>query len=199
MKNFLKDYAGVLAVVAVILAIIAPSFYGSDSLGAGTRFPSGISADSTSPSAGAVRGTTLTITGEAAVQGFTQGGGWTASTTEAATELWTEADLLGANCFVYSGTSVAAAITITLPASTTWITLLPNAGDSRTWFYDPSAYAAATTTTFVAGTGIIMMEPDEGSAFDVVIAGATSMATITFTRRSDTDVYALVMEFSDAD
>lgn len=39
-----------------------------DTLGAsGTRFPHGISADSTSPSAGEVRGTTLTITGAATI------------------------------------------------------------------------------------------------------------------------------------
>lgn len=36
-------------------------------LGAGTRFTNGISADSTSPSAGEVRGTTLTITDDAAI------------------------------------------------------------------------------------------------------------------------------------
>jgi hypothetical protein len=35
----------------------------------GTRFPSGISADSTSPSSGQVRGATLTITGDATVSG----------------------------------------------------------------------------------------------------------------------------------
>jgi hypothetical protein len=35
----------------------------------GTRFPNGISADSTSPSAGEVRGTTLTMTGAATISG----------------------------------------------------------------------------------------------------------------------------------
>lgn len=38
-------------------------------LGAGTRFPSGISADTTSPNAGQVRGTTQTITGASTLSG----------------------------------------------------------------------------------------------------------------------------------
>ena len=116
---------------------------------------------------------TLSVTGATDVGIFTQGGGCTASSTTVATELWTEADLLAANCFTYSGTTLAAAITISLPATSTMTTLLPNAGDTRKFFYDPAGYAAATTTTFAAGTGIILMEPD---GQDVVIAGATSAA-----------------------
>lgn len=50
------------AVTAVIVVVLA-GLVGDDQLGSGTRFPNGISADSTSPSAGEVRGTTLTSTG----------------------------------------------------------------------------------------------------------------------------------------
>lgn len=142
---------------------------------------------------------TITASGETSVQGFTQGGGCTASTTLVATELWTEADLLGSNCFVYSGGAGTLAITITLPATSTMTTLIPNAGDTRSWFYDPSGYVAATTTTFAAGTGIILMEPNDGDDSNVVIAGATGAAMITLMRRSDEDVYAVIEEISDAD
>jgi len=38
-----------------------------DPVGSGTRFPNGLSADGTSPSAGQVRGTTLTVTGAATI------------------------------------------------------------------------------------------------------------------------------------
>jgi len=201
----------------VILMLLVLGLYvkgGSDLFGAtGTRMPNGISADSTSPVAGEVRGTTLTITSTSAFTGllsaatgaftgavstgeFTQGGGCTASSTTAATETWSEAFMLSSNCFTYSGTTFAAAITITLPATSTMTTLLPNAGDSRMWFYNPDAYAAATTTTFAAGTGIILYEPD---GQNVVIAGATSAAILECVRLANTDVLCTVDEVIDAD
>lgn len=60
---FLNKYAGVLASIAIVIALVGFFPTGSDDLGAGTRFPNGISADSTAPSAGQVRGTTLLTTG----------------------------------------------------------------------------------------------------------------------------------------
>ncbi len=45
----------------------------------GTRFPNGISADSTSPSSGEVRGTTLTSTGAATLASGSVTGAWTVS------------------------------------------------------------------------------------------------------------------------
>lgn len=171
----------------------------------GSRFPNGISADSTSPSAGEVRGTTLTATGaatvggsldvsgETAVQGFTQGGGCTASSTTAATELWTEADLLGSNCFEYDG-ATAAAISITLPATSTMTTLLPNPGDFRRWVYTGYT-AAATTTTFVAGAGIDLIAVS--NANDVIDGG--EYAELSCWRQIDTDVTCIVSELVAAD
>lgn len=215
MKKYHEWINTALILLVAILLVVGSNQSGVGA--SGTRFPNGLSADSTSPSSGQVRGTTLTATGAATVGStlivtgaltvnaaadvgnFTQGGGCTASSTTVATEIWTEAEMIANNCFVYSGTTFAAAITITLPASTTMTTLLPNAGDWKVWWYDASAYAAATTTTFAAGTGIILMEPNDGDDSNVVIAGATGAAKITLTRRSDTDVYALIEEMSDAD
>ena len=180
----------------------------------GSRFPNGLSADGTSPSAGQIRGATLLTTGAVTLQStlavtgattltgatdagvFTQGGGCTASSTTVATETWSEAFMIASNCYTYSGSTFAAAITITLPATSTMTTLLPNAGDTRQWFYDPSAYAAATTTTFAAGTGIILMEPD---GQNVIIAGSTSAATLECIRKANTDVVCTVDEIIDAD
>lgn len=67
----------VLAAVAVYGAIVGSvALVGGNqsepkNLGGGTRFPNGISADSTSPIAGEVRGTTLTLTGDGVVSGGT--------------------------------------------------------------------------------------------------------------------------------
>ena len=46
---------------------------GEGGLLGGTRFPNGLSADSTSPVAGQVRGTTLTVTGNATISGILSG------------------------------------------------------------------------------------------------------------------------------
>lgn len=68
----------IIRVVALIIAIIAlftPQgqkviIDGMDALGAtGTRFPNGLSADSTSPAVGELRGTDLTITDDATISG----------------------------------------------------------------------------------------------------------------------------------
>ena len=62
-----KEWAGVIALLAIILtwAVPSPEIFGAT----GTRMPNGISADSTSPVAGQVRGTTLTVTGLATFSG----------------------------------------------------------------------------------------------------------------------------------
>lgn len=63
----LNKFSGVIAIVAVLIAIFAWNSK-SSSFG-GTRFPQGLSADSTSPVAGEVRGTDLTITDDATISG----------------------------------------------------------------------------------------------------------------------------------
>ena len=65
----LKDVllAGLAGGLAALLVVVVAGLVGSQSANplGGTRLPNGISADSTNPSAGQVRGTTLTITGNA--------------------------------------------------------------------------------------------------------------------------------------
>lgn len=90
-------------VIAMIIAVggyFFPQIQAS--LGAsGTRFPNGISADSTSPSAGQVRGTTLTTTGAS-----TLGGTVTVTTSNTATST------LIVGCIQTYATSTATAIRI---------------------------------------------------------------------------------------
>lgn len=203
--NIIKNqFIGILALV--ILGVYA--FLGGStevvSLGGTTNYDdlevSTISVTGASTISGATTFSgALTATGATDVGIFTSGGGCTASSTTVAAETWTEAFMLSSNCFTYSGTAAAAAITITLPATSTMTTLLPSAGDSRTWFYDPDAYAAATTTTFAAGAGVILYEVGDGDATNVIIAGGTSAAKLDCTRLANTDVACIVTEISDAD
>ena len=74
--------AVVSAIVAIIVVFIGSMLVGNQSaeLGAsGTRFPNGLSADTTSPVAGQVRGGTFTFTGAGSAVGITNTGTLTQS------------------------------------------------------------------------------------------------------------------------
>jgi len=83
----------------------------ADSLGGGTRFPNGISADTTSPSAGQVRGTTLTITGASTLTGASTFSGTLSNTAATST--------LGCLRIYQSGATTVSSSTFYLMASTT--------------------------------------------------------------------------------
>jgi hypothetical protein len=70
----MKDkLALIVASVAVVIAIGGYVYPKADGLvgASGTRFPNGVSADTTSPVAGELRGATLNLTGDGAVSGGT--------------------------------------------------------------------------------------------------------------------------------
>ena len=94
----------VLGVGALVLGLVGNNQ--PDNLGSGTRFQNGISTDSTSPTAGQVRTTTLTTTGAA-----TFGGDVTVTTSNSATSSIT------VGCIDTYATSTATAIR--LSATTT--------------------------------------------------------------------------------
>jgi hypothetical protein len=123
---------------------------------------------------------------------FTQGGGSLDIASGAQT--LTQEQLQQNSIIVATASTTAAAFSWTFPASSTLTTLLPDAGDSRSWLFS-NENASATTTTFVAGTGVIMLEPD---GQNVVIAGG-NRALITLWRDDSTNVYANVDELIDAD
>lgn len=126
---------------------------------------------------------------------FTQGGDvlqFTATSTQAARTL-TQIELRDNSVIEIVSTS-SPALTLTLPATSTLTTVLPNAGDSRVWFLT-NKHASATTTTVAAGTGIILDEPD---GQNVVIAGG-NRARIECFRDTTTDVVCSVDEHIDAD
>lgn len=137
------------------------------------------------------------FTGKLAVAEFTQGGG-VATLTDAngGTYTLTQAELLNSNVLKFAaGGSGQAVIALTLPATSTLTTLLPNAGDMRTWIYDASALAAATTTTVTAGTGIDLIAYTTND--DVIDGG--EFAEITCWRKANTDLLCLTSELLAAD
>lgn len=100
MIKKINEWLGVVTFVLVLTLVVMVLVGGNNQsvgLGAsGTRFPNGLSADSTSPVAGQVRGTTLTITGAS-----TLGGTLTVTSTNAATST------VKAGCFEMAATSTA--------------------------------------------------------------------------------------------
>lgn len=182
----------VTAVVAGLVAGVVAGLVGGNQpvvQDIGTRFPNGISVDGTAPSAGEIRGTTLTV-GE-----LTQGGGVNEVTPTSAAVTLTEADLLNYNVITFTASTTQAALTATLPATSTMTSLLPNAGDYRTWVIENPFTAAATTTTIGAGTGIDLQEPDGQN----VVIGINNYAWLTCFREASTDVVCRVDESIPAD
>lgn len=126
--------------------------------------------------------------------GLVDGGSVYATTTTVATETLTANVLERAKVIRFLGTGTAAAITASLPASTTW-SFMPNAGDYRTWVIENGYTAAATTTTIAAGTGVDLQEPDGQN----VVIGINNYAFLTCFREVSTDIVCSVDETIPAD
>jgi hypothetical protein len=127
--------------------------------------------------------------------GLVDGGGVYATTTTVATETLTSQILEKNKVIRMLGSATAAAITVTLPASTTMSNILPKPGDYRTWVIENGYTAAATTTTIAAGTGIDLQEPDGQN----VVIGINNYAWLTCYRELSTDIVCLVDESIPAD
>lgn len=209
MKNLHNWINTALIVVVGVLVLV-----GGNQPEVGTRFPSGLSADGTTPSAGQVRGTTLTITGASTLSGaatlssalsvsgatsvetLTQGGGVHATTSKVAMTTYTmvESEIDVENTVEWENNKN---ITLTLPATSTLTTIIPNAGDVRQYYFQNASTTAAATITFAAGTGIDLQFA-EATGGDLVLNGL-DWAKLTFIRQADTDVTVIFDEMTEAD
>lgn len=126
-------------------------------------------------------------------EGLIEGGGVVISTTSATYTL-TQAEMQDVKVIVIASTALGEAITLTLPATSTMTTMIPNAYDTQEWIIDNLHTSAATTSTFAAGTGI---DIDGTGANDDVINGGVS-GRLVCTRLLTTDVRCIIEEFVDA-
>lgn len=167
----------------------------------GTRFPHGISADSTSPLAGEVRGTTLTVTGATTIGGLTtlnagQLRSYTnATSTTATSQTLEEADLLNYDTVLL--TPDTPSLTLTLPATSTLTSFIPTAGDMAEQCWYNATSTASMNITFAAGTGIDLQTASTTQT-DLTFATGGN-ACLKFIRQTDTDVSVLMTEYTDAD
>lgn len=93
-----------------------------------------------------------------------------------------------------------AAVSLTLPASTTMSSLIPKKGNCMDIFIDASGVAAATTTTIVAGAGhnVVGLDATGAGTGADVIDGA-EYGRLTMCRENDGDVTTFVQEYINAD
>lgn len=91
-------------------------------------------------------------------------------------------------------TPTQAALTLTLPASSTLTNFAPNDGDTVTILVENEA-TAATTTTIAAGAGMDLQEPDGQN----VVIGQNNFAWLTFQRDENGDFIVRVDETIPAD
>lgn len=159
-------------------------------------FTQGFNAGSTSQLSVDADGDVVT-TGTVRVAEFTQGGGIAAITdANGGTYTLTESEMLNNSVFKMTASGAGQeVIALTLPATSTMTSLLPNAGDMREWIIDASSLAAATTTTVTAGTGIDLIAVTTN---DDVIDGA-EFARLTCWRATSTDVKCITSELVHAD
>lgn len=197
-----------VALVAIVIAIGAYFFpqQVADLAGAiGTRFPNGLSADTTSPVAGQVRSTTLTTTGAATIGGLAtldagQLRSYTNSTSTSATaQTLVVADVAGYDTVLMTPT--IGATTLTFFASSTAASWLPVAGDTQETCFVNSTTTATATLIFAAGTGIDLETASSTRTDLTVVGGAT--ACFKFIRQkafaASFDITAAMTEYSEGD
>lgn len=126
---------------------------------------------------------------------FSQGGGVSTvlQTAEGAHTL-TFAEMSEANIITFTASSTQGAMTLTLPATTTF-PISQNAGAYRSWVIENPFTAAATTTTIAAGTGVDLQEPDGQN----VVIGINNYAFLTCFREKSSDIVCRVDETIPAD
>ena len=95
---------------------------------------------------------TVDISGTTTVGIFTQGGGVYATSTANTTATLLNTEISDVN--IIRITPNSAALTLTLPASSTLSTIIPNAGDSREWRVENGS--SVTSTTIAGGIGLTL-------------------------------------------
>ena len=124
--------------------------------------------------------------------GMTESGIYTISTTSAT---WTvnAREIRDVKVIAIGSVTGAAAMTLTLPALSTWQGL-ERVGDTQSWIIDNLHTSAATTTTVTAGTGV---DIDGTTANDDVINGGVS-GRLDCWRLPTSDIRCIVEEMVDA-
>lgn len=202
--NKIHEWANTGLIVLVAILVLVGGNQSADQVeqvGApGSRFPNGLSADTTSPIVGEVRGTYLTITSTA-----TTGGGIRATSTTNTAETLLASDFDTENVIDYTPNGAVAGTTVTLPASSTLSAFIPTAGQTRTVFIRNATTTAATTVIIAGGSGTLLKVASStnqigGGTGAQQIYGDTdggNHAKLEFLRKANTDIEVLMTVYRD--
>lgn len=183
MLNILKTVGVVAALVLSIFAFLASQ--GTPSVG---TYVASDATTITNP---------WTFSDSVVTENLTYGGeSCTLTDANGGTYTLTAAQLADCGIFTFAaGGAGQAVIALTMPATSTMTTVIPNAGDCKEFMYDASNLAAATTTTITLGTGHNIIAYTTN---DDVIDG-NEFALIKMCRAADTDVNTFTTELLHAD
>lgn len=137
----------------------------------------------------------FTVFDAVTTQQFEQGGEVLRINQTGATRTLTATELNNSSEIVIDTTATGAALSLTLPATSTMTDMLKTPGKNRSWVVINNQTAAATTTTVIAGTGIDLQGPTTG---DDVIA-ALGIGRLECWRSYTTDVICQVVKNVPAD
>lgn len=191
-----SNKSSVLGWVAIVIAIIACAGVflsggsGPNAGGTGTRYPDGLSADTTSPVAGQVRGTTAAFTSTSAFSGLmTLNAGslrtYTSATTTTGNDVFGLSDLTGYDTIIVTPT--IGSMTLTLPASSTVPTWLPSAGNSQKTCFVNGTTTTGIVITMAGGTGTnLLVASSTATALGSTLLFPKKMACIDFVRGNST-------------
>jgi hypothetical protein len=194
-------------VALVVVAIIAIGAYAFpkavDNFG-GTRYANGLSADSTLPVAGQVRGSTLTITGAATIGGLIQfDGGVLDSTTNSTSTTATAytmaaADLIGYKSILMTSNTGTTTFTFASTSLSTWI---PAVGDRQQFSWGVASTSAGAI--FAGSTGVDIEGASSTSRTDLTV-DSDSIAEFTAVRKANAsggvgDIWLILRESANAD
>ena len=198
MNKKLYIIGGIVLAVVVLFWLVG----GQSALtlsASGTRFPNGVSADSTSPSAGQLRGTTLTVTGASTLTGevnapLVEKGSVTVLTTQAtSTKLTlTAAQVCDSNIIQWDIQNVSTTLELPTVANVTADCLIAN-GDSITFLFDNIATTTAIATVASSTWELI------GIANTNDLIDGENQARITLVRTNATSGFAIINELVAAD
>lgn len=182
MFDFLKN--NVVGLIAIVLVAFALLGQGGDTE---TQAPSNLGGSSITKFTNPVSFT----------DGLTQGGGvLNVIDANGGAYTLTQKELLESNVLeMNAGGAGQAVVALTLPATSTMTTLIPDTGDFREWIIDASALSAATTTTVTAGTGVDLLGV---TTADDVIDGV-EFARLSCWRKENRDVACVTSELLRAD
>lgn len=203
MQKTIYTSTFIIAIAIIVAGFVigggsAQSLVGGTSHMGSLALSGNLAVDGTVTQTGASAFTGAITAGTVDVSNFTQGGGVLnigISGTATITPTLTQAQMAAYNYLQITASTTATTTIVTLPATSTLTTLLPVAGDSKSWIIE-NANAAAGAVTITAGAGIELIAV---TANDDVIDGLEYAQLDCYRKATGGNVVCVTSELLAAD